>query len=224
MKFYIIPLLLLLSFNTHALFRIPVLTGPVIDQAGVFTPKQKTTLENYLKKIKGINGPQLQILTIDSLEGEPLESYTIKVVDEWKLGDKERDDGLLIFMAKNDRKVRIEVGDGLEGVMTDYKSAQVIDAMIPFFKKGKYGDGLFYGTTLIGKIIRGESPDLPALKKKKKYEEATPLEIFFGFIFFACFVLFGRGRTGFIRSYSSSGTSWSGGGGSFSGGGSSGSW
>ena len=96
--------------------------------------------------------------------------------------------------------------------------------MIPFFKKGKYGDGLFYGTTLIGKIIRGESPDLPALKKKKGYEEATPLEMFFGFVFFIIFVIFGRGRTGFIRSYSSSDSSWSGGGGSFSGGGSSGSW
>ena len=209
-----------LSFNVFAL-DIPSLSGPVMDHANIFTNTEKAKAKNIIMDLYRSAGPQLQIYTVKSLEGESLEGYTIEVVEKWKLGDKERDDGVLLFLAKDDRKVRIEVGDGLEGKLTDYKSRQIIDLMIPYFKKGNYGEGILAGTEAISKVIKGEEVTLPKIKKKEVDLSLT--DIFYLILFFAA-LFFTRGG-GLVSGYSrSSGSSWSGGGGSFSGGGSSGSW
>lgn len=224
MNFITLAFISLISFSVFSL-EVPQLTGPVVDNASIFSPLEKNTLEKKIRLFKKKNGAQIQVLTIESLDGESLEDFTIEVVDKWKLGDEERDDGLLIFLSKKDRKVRIEVGDGLEGVITDYRSSQVIELMVPYFKNGSYAKGLTAGALTIMKLIRGENPDLPKGKKKKE----NPLTTLIFFIFVIFFGIFGRRRTGFSGGYSSfdssgSSSSWGGGGGSFSGGGSSGSW
>lgn len=224
MKILLAVLLSLISFSSWGL-SIPQLTGPVVDQAKLFSSLQKSNLEKEIRLFRENNGPHLQVLTINSLEDEILEDYTIEVVEEWKIGDEEKDDGLLIFLSKNDRKVRIEVGDGLEGIITDYRSSQIIELMLPYFKQGAFAAGITAGTMTIMKLIRGENPDLP--KGKKEKENPIITLIFFLFVIF--FGAFGKRRRGYLSGYSSFGSSgssssWGGGGGSFSGGGSSGSW
>ena len=99
--------------------------------------------------MKRNNGPQIQVLTVKSLQGLTIEDFSIEVVDKWQLGDKERDDGLLLLVSTGNKKVRIEVGDGLEGDMTDYRSGEIIDEMIKSFKKGQMDVGIFIGVSEI---------------------------------------------------------------------------
>lgn len=232
--------LYLLSIS-HAI-DIPKLTSPVIDQANIFSNADQKKLRSILYSVQRNNGPQIQVLTVKSLQGLTIEDFSIEVVDKWQLGDKERDDGLLLLVSTGNKKVRIEVGDGLEGDMTDYRSGEIIDEMIKSFKKGQMDVGIFVG---VSEILSTLGVDINKLKinqfisnKKSRYKrtrkKSSIFDMIAGFIF-VLFFIFGksrRSRVGFIsggRSYSrggfsSSGSSWGGGGGGFSGGGSSGSW
>ena len=215
---------------------VPKLTSPVIDQAGLLSKKQKRIIERTLQQVHKNIGPQVQVLTLKSLEGESIEEYAIKAVDKWQLGDKEKDDGLLFLISTGDRKMRIEVGDGLEGVMTDYESHKIIQGITPYFKSGQFGDGIIFGVKSILSKIGVNTGDIPVkrIKRRKKNDGASPIVTFIFFI--VIFILRSRrgiffssgfvgGRYGSSGGFSSGGgSSWSGGGGSFSGGGSSGSW
>jgi len=225
--------LLLITFSLQAK-EVPPLTGPVVDRANLITEKNHIGLSKGLKQYKLKTGNQVQILTINTLEDETLEGYSIKVVDQWKLGDKEKDNGILFLVALKERKVRIEVGQGLEGLLPDALTGRIIDQVVPYFKKNKYEQGIIYGTTLILKTLGG---DHKALKKKKK--SPVPSMLPFILILFWLWITFrrphwlvfflggsmaSRGRISSGSGWSSGGGGWSGGGGGFSGGGASGSW
>ena len=124
---------------------VPALTGPVVDVAGVLTRNEETELSNALLSFKQKSGPQIQILIVKDLEGDVIENFSIKVVDKWKLGDKKREDGALLLLAINDHKVRIEVGRGLEGVLTDLETSHIIRQMTPYFKENRYAQGIVSG-------------------------------------------------------------------------------
>ena len=105
---------------------------------------------------------------LPKLEDETIESYSIKVVDEWKLGSKDKDNGVLLLVATLDRKVRIEVGRGLEGDLPDALAGRIIRAgIIPFFKQGQTGAGVLVGLSLIAESVGGELEDIPTPRMRK---------------------------------------------------------
>src|SRR5215468_9227054 len=162
------PLLLAPCFHAGAqgpapgLQPIPPLTARVTDLTGTLTAEQQTALEQKLAAFEARKGSQLAVLIVPSTKPEEIEQYSIRVVEEWKLGrgtvnGKRVDDGALLLVAKNDRHVRIEVGYGLEGVLTDAMSNRIISgAIAPEFREGNYYAGIDAGLGQMMRLIQGE--------------------------------------------------------------------
>jgi uncharacterized protein len=232
---------------------VPPHTRQVIDLANILDDQEQDRIENSLKLFQKEYGPQLQVLTIPSLEGEAIESYSIKVVDAWKLGDEKRDDGLLLLVVPQDRRVRIEVGQGLEGVLPDVLAGRIIrDVMFPFFKEGRYDAGIVAGLNAIAGRLGGTLKEIPTFAPSRQVQHTknvpiTTLLFLFILFFFILPRIFGGGsgryysgrrRGGFIfgdpfgssrgrdrdGGFGGFGGFGGGGGGGFSGGGSSGKW
>jgi len=233
-------LLLCLLFLANSAFAlsVPRLSGPVVDNANIMSSTNKRKLTAALKSLNSKSGIQIQVLTLKTLEGEPIENYSIKVVEQWKLGGAKNDRGALLLIAINDRKMRIEVGDGLEGEVTDLHSRRIINSMKPFFKNGDYDTGIYVGVASIAQASGVELGSV-RLSRSSRGRRKSKYSMYFNLAsFIIFFVLFGfrRRRSGFAYyggggGFSSGdgfggggGGGWSGGGGSFSGGGSSGSW
>jgi uncharacterized protein len=160
-----LPLLLALSLGAAAqapatatgLQPIPKLTARVTDLTGTLTADQQTALEQKLAAFESAKGSQLSVLIVPTTQPEEIEQYSIRVVEQWKLGRKGVDDGALLIIAKNDRHVRIEVGQGLEGVLTDAMSNRIIDETItPDFRTGNFYGGIDAGLDQMMKLIQGE--------------------------------------------------------------------
>jgi uncharacterized protein len=129
--------------SAQANFDIPKLTAPVMDQADFLSQSQEEDLNSLAYEIYKKNGPQIAILTVPDLQGLVIEDFSIRVAESWKLGDKKAGNGLLIIIAKAERKMRIEVGEGLEGDITDYDSNQyIVNILAPAFKQGLFHSGL----------------------------------------------------------------------------------
>ena len=138
-------------------FQVPKLTQPVMDQASLLKKSTIYQLNNILYKVKKQTGTELAILILPNLEGQVLESVSLQVAEKWKLGSAEKDNGILLLISKEDRKIRIEVGEGMEGNLPDAYSKRVIDDVIaPYFKKGLFDEGVMAGTF---QILRYAHPD-----------------------------------------------------------------
>jgi len=125
---------------------IPFLTGRVNDTAGMVPAEVRERVEGKLAQLEKASGAQIAVLTIASLEGEPLEEYSLKVAQTWKLGRKGVDDGALLLVARDDRKMRIEVGYGLEAKLTDIACKRILDDVVrPAFRDGDFGKGIESG-------------------------------------------------------------------------------
>ncbi len=145
---------------------VPPLTGRVVDLTGTLNPKQKVELERRLAAFEAEKGSQIAVLIVPTTQPEPIEAYSIRVVEEWKLGRAGVDDGLLVLLAVEDRAVRIEVGRGLEGVIPDAIAKRIIEEiMIPFFRRGDFYGGLAAGLERIMDLIRGEPLPPPEPKR-----------------------------------------------------------
>lgn len=150
-------LLLLLWPLPSTALEVPQLKGRVNDYAGMLAPATVSQLENSLKAFEEEQSTQLVVLTIPGLEGESLEEYSIKVADTWKIGQAGLDNGAILLIAKNDRKIRIEVGYGLEPTLTDLISGRIIRNIIaPSFKRGDFDQGVIDGVTAMMATVRGE--------------------------------------------------------------------
>ena len=138
---------------------VPKLKGPVNDLAGILSDDKKTEIENFLFEIEKKSDVQIAVLTIPSLEGENCEEYSLRVAETWQLGSKEKDSGVLLLVAVNDKKMRIEVGYGLEASITDAAAGRIIRNVIaPEFKTGSFGNGIFLGVKAIaGCALQDES-------------------------------------------------------------------
>ena len=122
---------------------VPRLTGPVVDNAGIFKKSDFNSLTSHLLSLNSQNGPQIAVLILKSLEGESIESFSIKVAEKWKIGSSENDDGVIILISLDEHKIRIEVGYGLEGTLTDAKCSLIIrNIMAPLFRSDKYAKGI----------------------------------------------------------------------------------
>ena len=149
-------LLLLLSAPLSGA-EVPKLTGPVNDEAGVLSDKQKKELTEFLLKQEKDTTNQIVILTVKSLDGDTIEDFAVKVFAKWKLGQKGKDNGVLIILATTERKMRIEVGHGLEGVLTDAISSRIIrEEMTSKFKEKNFDGGFMAAVVAIDKAIKGE--------------------------------------------------------------------
>jgi uncharacterized protein len=140
---YLISLIILLSFQLRAAeVQVPPLRSPVMDLGDFLTEAEEQALSQKIYNIHTHNGPQITLLTVGDLQGFEIEDFSIKVAEKWQLGTKEKDNGLLIVLSRAERKVRIEVGQGLEGDITDYDTARYTRDIFPrYFKVGKFSDG-----------------------------------------------------------------------------------
>ncbi|MDR1997527.1 MAG: TPM domain-containing protein [Candidatus Margulisbacteria bacterium] len=145
-----ILLLLMLILGLAAARPVPALTARVNDTAGLLTAGERQELENLLAAYEAGTAGQMVLLTIDSLEGESLESYSMQVVEQWQPGQKNRDNGVLLLIVKADRRARIEVGYGLEPVLTDVFCGQALDQfLLPAFREGAYYAGIYRTLTAL---------------------------------------------------------------------------
>lgn len=136
---------------------IPPLEARVTDLTGTLTAEQQAALEEKLRAFEARKGSQLAVLIVPTTEPETIEQYCIRVVDAWKLGRKDIDDGALLLVAKDDRQMRIEVGYGLEGALPDAIAKRIIaETITPLFKQGDYFGGINAGLDQMIRVIDGE--------------------------------------------------------------------
>jgi uncharacterized protein len=141
----------------QALAPVPSLTAPVTDLTGTLTPDQASALEAKLRAFEQAKGSQVAVLIVPTTQPEEIEQYSIRVVDQWKLGRGKVDDGVLVLVALNDRKVRLEVGYGLEGALPDATANRIIQQdILPSFKRGDYYGGINTGVDRVMRVIDGE--------------------------------------------------------------------
>lgn len=142
---YFLSLLLFswVSVFAQSEIQIPALTSPVMDEAQFFNDTEKQALSSLAYEIYTHKGPQITVLTVPDLQGNAIEDFSIKVAEKWQLGMKKEGNGLLILISKAERKVRIEVGEGIEGEITDFESNQYIrNILTPAFKQGAFYEGV----------------------------------------------------------------------------------
>lgn len=165
--------LLVFVFSAPALaLNVPPLQGRVNDQAHLLTPEQAAALEEKLHAYEEKTTNQIALLTVPSLEGDPLEAFSVRVAREWQLGQEKRNNGVLIFIAAEERGIRIEVGYGLEGALTDAQSSSIIrNIMIPAFRAGDFNRGIQASVDAIQAAIAGEftAPEGPAPARSRDH-------------------------------------------------------
>lgn len=210
----------------------------VHDDAGLLTPSEQQSLSEKLKNFETETSNQIVVAIFPSLEGESLEDISIRLAEAWKIGQKEKDNGVIVLIFPQDRKLRIEVGYGLESVIPDVLASKIIEKIIkPRFRSEQYYEGIDKATDALMAAARGEFNDALDQSQGNAWSELAKFAVVA--VFMLLFAWLGKKRTyrwGYQRTYGSSGWSssgWSssggggfsgGGGGSFGGGGSSGSW
>lgn len=252
MRRHFIFLLILVLAGGFAIADIPDFTGKrVNDFAGALSGSQEQTLEAMLESAEDQTSSQFVLVVISSLEGDVIEDYSIRLAEKWKIGQKGLDNGAILLVAMKERKLRIEVGYGLEPMLTDLKTGYIIRQLIvPKFKQGDYYGGIYNGLNAITGIVNKEfeiSPEELARFKKTRNRTRGKSPIPFGFWIIIVIIVinlmksgggrggrgyrgrgggvfFGGGGSSFGGGGGSSFGGFSGGGGSFGGGGSSGSW
>ncbi|KKW92442.1 TPM domain-containing protein [Sphingobium chungbukense] len=147
-------LALLLSIPAAGAQTFPKLTGRVVDDAALLSPQQEQALTDKLAALERQSGRQLVVATLPDLQGYDISDYGYQLGRAWGIGDKEKNNGALLIVAPNERKVRIEAGYGLEGIMTDALSSQIIrNDITPHFKAGDMPGGIDAGVDAIGKLL-----------------------------------------------------------------------
>jgi uncharacterized protein len=156
------------GMRAHADEPVPTLTARVTDETGTLSEAQKTALEETLRDFEAKKGAQIVVLLVPTTSPETIEQYAIRVVEQWKIGRKQVDDGVLLIVAKNDRTLRIEVGYGLEGVLTDATSRRIIDeTIVPRFRQGDFYGGIFAGVENIMRVVSGEPLPAPTERQSE---------------------------------------------------------
>lgn len=207
----------------------------VNDYAGMFSSQTVLDLSQYLGDYESRSGNQVVIVTFSTLAGDNLEEFSIRLAEKWKIGQKGKDNGVIVLLVKNDRLVRIEVGYGLEAILTDALCAQIIQqGIVPYFKQGNYDAGIKEAVSAIVNTLSEERSGRAATRKTTKIIQLVLIFIIIIVILTVSnlgggsWFYFGgsgyRGGGGFGGGSFGGGGGFSGGGGSFGGGGSSGGW
>ncbi|MGB4812466.1 MAG: YgcG family protein [Methylophilaceae bacterium] len=190
-------LLTLTSRTAFALVDVPALTTRVTDLTGTLSAQEQSALESKLAAFETQKGSQIAVLLVPTTEPEDIAQYSIRVAEQWKLGRKKTDDGVLVLIAKNDRKMRIEVGYGLEGAIPDVYAKRIVsDVMRPHFKQNDFYGGIDASVDALISIVNGEAlpaPEAQGSGGRMGGENMLPLFLF-GTIFLTLFFqrIFGR--------------------------------
>jgi uncharacterized protein len=159
----LLALLLGWVLPAFALVAVPQLTGRVVDQTGTLSSGDIAQLTQTLADLERRKGSQIAVLIVPTTDGEAIEQFSLRVAEAWKIGRKKVDDGALLVIAKNDRHLRIEVGYGLEGALTDVATKRLIDEVItPKFKSGDFAGGISAGIDKMIALVNGEKLPAPA--------------------------------------------------------------
>lgn len=176
---WLVAAALLCGLPAVAQVAVPPLTGHVTDQTGTLTSEQQAALEQTLAAFEARKGSQLAVLMVRSTAPETIEQYALRVAEQWKLGRRNVDDGAILVVAKDDRAVRIEVGYGLEGVLTDLTTKRIItEAMLPKFKAQDFHGGITAGVERMIAVVDGEllpEPRRPAAQREGDVGSYLPI-------------------------------------------------
>ena len=217
-----LPLILLCALTTLAQKTVPEHGGHwVHDEAGILSPQTIGQLKSMLKTDRDSTSNQIAVLLIKNLDGGDIDEYANRVFNKWKLGDEKKDNGILFLVAMEEKQMRIEVGAGLEGVLTDVQSSRINrNEVAPYFRRGEYEQGIVAGVVSIIQTIKGEyKNDSPVARKSKKGRSPFVTLI----IIIVFLIIAARRRSGPGSGYWTPGGGFMGGG-HWGGGGSSGSW
>ncbi|HYD95058.1 MAG TPA: TPM domain-containing protein [Noviherbaspirillum sp.] len=192
--------LLLAAAHAQEFVPVPPLQTRVTDKVGMLTENQRQTLENVLKEYEERSGSQIAILLVGKTEPEAIEQYGIRVFDEWKLGRKGTDDGVLLLVAKNNppslRRLRIEAGRGVQGTLTDAQSKRILqDVIAPHFRQNDFYGGLAAGVSAITSLLDKEKLPAPAAQQaapEAEEEEEVDFSLILFFVFVGLFILLSR--------------------------------
>jgi uncharacterized protein len=195
-KATIVALALCLAFTAAAQLAVaqvavPPLSGRVVDQTATLTGDVKASLEATLKDFEARKGSQIAVLIVPTTAPEAIEQYSIRVGEAWKIGRRKIDDGAILVVAKDDHRLRIEVGYGLEGALTDVTAKRIIDEIItPKFRSGDFAGGISAGVDQIIRVVDGEPLPAPAQQRQSSgaFSHIDPLN---PFLIFAVFIIGG---------------------------------
>lgn len=185
----VVAMLLLLSLAALAA-EIPALTGRVVDNADMIDASAEAALTAKLEAFETKSSDQIVVATIDSLDGEAIEPYANRLFRSWQLGQKDEDNGVLLLVVKNDRKMRIEVGYGLEGTLTDVHSSLIIQDMVQQFRAGDFSGGITQAVDGIEKVLEGQGAELEARAKRNQRDDSGEFDVVVGLFLLLWFTLF----------------------------------
>jgi uncharacterized protein len=182
-----------LLLQSAAALDVPPLKGRVNDYAGMLSPGAVRQLDLLLKAFEQKDSTQVVVLTVPSLEGGALEEFSMRVAEQWKIGHKGLDNGAILLVSRADRKVRIEVGYGLEGRLTDLVAGRIIrEAIVPEFRAGRFDQGVVNGVQAMIDVVRGEFAAQP--RQKPVGTGGIDLAAVFPLLVFFVFLVFALGR------------------------------
>lgn len=229
--FFLIPLAALYCIAEIA---FPQLTGRIVDNADMLDTETEIALARLLTAHEDATTNQIVVVTLNDLQGYAIEEYGYRLGRQWSVGQKDKNNGVLLLVAESERKVRIEVGYGLEGMLTDALAANIINGVIlPEFRNGKFSSGIREGTHAIVRALAGDYQKVEGAGSEDKSSNLWILMTFFSLWTLFTLIRTVRGgavsnrRGGFYSGGSGGfggGGGFSGGGGSFGGGGASGGW
>lgn len=169
---------------------VPALKGRVNDYAKIIRDNDEREIEEYLAGIEQAGGVQIAVLTMPSLDGDDIASFGIRVADKWQLGDKEKDNGAILIVAYAEHDLRIEVGDGLEGSLTDAKCGLILrNVIVPEFKNGNYSGGIKKGVMNMGAIATGDESAVSRSVREGEDNSSNDLIPVFAILVWLIFVL-----------------------------------
>ncbi|MGD2270767.1 MAG: TPM domain-containing protein [Desulfobacterales bacterium] len=174
---------------------VPQLKGRVNDYAGMLSAHTERRLDETLRRLEQTDSTQIVVFTIPSLQGENLEAFSIRVAEQWEIGQKGLDNGAILLIAKKERKIRIEVGYGLEGRLTDLVSGQVIrNVIVPQFRAGNIDQGVMDGVQAMIAVVHGEFTAATKTKTREGRKTGSHPGIFSLVFFVALINMLGRLR------------------------------
>jgi len=185
-RLFLAAVIVLVLWTSAQALEVPKLQGYVNDYAGMISGPAREQLETELRAFEQSDSTQIVILTIPSLEGDVIEDFGIRVAEAWKIGWKGKDNGAIFIVSRDDRRMRIEVGRGLEGKLTDLMAGRIIDLVVkPRFKRGDFDGGFLAGVAAIIDTTRGEFS--PAPEDHRPSREGASR--FFTFLIFGAFAM-----------------------------------
>lgn len=168
------------AFAISAELVIPKLTAPVVDQIGLLSTPEEARLNEEIRALNNQGKAQITVFITSSLQGYDIETFSIKVADAWKLGDQEKDRGLLIVIAPKERSMRLEVGYGLEGVIPDLIAKRILDErMRPLFREQRFAEGLEAALIEISRLTETDASGVQAPVVQQTKQGRVPFELLF---------------------------------------------